>query len=337
MAGAGPRLYLVPMMRGAVGVVVCGLLLSCGGSSGSATGGSGGTATGGVGGVATGGVGGTGASSGGSSGAAGAITVRLANVYQRSGATSGTAFDIYDDMYDGQPQPSMSGKPIIAGLAFGTISTYVQPRFIDTNGTAVRLTALPAGSAPSDTKDAKEFWGSTDDGSHLQLTVVMVSNGTDDGSLLSGLGVHDYIEKGYDPNLEAMGPLDPPPPTGQGEYLVAEGVIDNVITNAPDYFFFIDDSCTPPLNGNPNVPGLPLVFSTGTISVNDFSEFPASPGGHQISIVAWTDPTTPACADLLGRRQATASVSVAAGQQIATFIYGSSLTDLHLLTGPIAP
>jgi hypothetical protein len=30
-------------------------------------------------------------------------------------------------------------------------------------------------------------------------------------------------------------------------------------------------------------------------------------------------------------------VSVAAGQQIATFIYGSSLTDLHLLTGPIAP
>jgi hypothetical protein len=277
-----------------------------------------------------------GASTGGSSGAAAAITVRLANLYQRSGGTSGAALDIYDDMYDGQPQPSVSGKPIIAGLTSGTISIYVKPRFVE-NGTAVRLTALPAGSSPSDTTDAKDFWGSTDDGSHLQLTVVMVNNGTDDRSALSGLGVHDFVEKGYDPNLEVMGPLDPPPPTGQGEYLVSESVIDDVITNSPDYFFFIDDSCTPPLNGNPTVTGLPLVFSTGNISANDYAEFSASPGAHQISIAAWSDPTTPACADLLGHRQATAPVSVAAGQQIATFIYGSSLTDLHLLTGPIAP
>jgi hypothetical protein len=161
---------------------------------------------------------------------------------------------------------------------------------------------------------------------------------------LASLEYDTFLEKGDEtkPGLTtplSTGPLAPPPPAGQGEYLVNLNAINDFDFGYPagSYFFFVDDSCTPPLNGNPNLPGIPFVNAAGATAPDDFSQFAASPGPHNISIVAWPDPTTPTCAALLGSRQGTTTVSVAAGQQIVTFIYGSSLTDLHLLTGPIAP
>ena len=330
-------------------VVVCAVLISCGGSGGmGAAGGSGGSgagggsggsgAVGGSGGMgAAGGSGGMGALGGGS-GAAGAITVRVANTFVRKGMTSGATIDIYDDMYDTGPQPSVSGKPVIAGLAYGSMSDYVKPRFTDLHGTAVRLTALPAGASPNDTADGQEFWGTADDGSHPQFTLLVVAESPGDGTPLSGLSVHTYAEKGEDDLGADMGPLAPPPPAGQGEYLVATNPLDDGLFTPPvgDYFFFVDDSCTPPLNGDPFVPGVPLIFGDGQSST--FALFGASPGSHSLSVVAWLTATTPTCAQLLGAtRQGTTAVTVAAGQQIIAWVYGTSLSDLHLLVGPIAP
>ena len=113
--------------------------------------GAGGSTSDGGGGLGAAGIGGA---SGGSSGAAGAITLRVENVFRPSGSTTGPALDIYDDMYGGAGlQVSLSGKPIIAGLGYGKMSAYVRPHFVDDGGTAVELTALPAGSPSDDTTE----------------------------------------------------------------------------------------------------------------------------------------------------------------------------------------
>jgi hypothetical protein len=347
------------LMRGCAVVAACVWLIGCGGTGGAANGGAGGQpmvggaggqgtagaagnhgAAGASGGSATGGAGGSvagaGGASGGSSGAAGAITLRVAHTFLQSGKTTGPALDIYDDMYNGGPQASASGKPLIAGLAYGKMSSYVKPRFVDLGGTAVRLMALPAGSPSTDFADAIDLWGDPDDGSHPQLTVQLVGESLSDATPLAGLAYHAWIEKGNDVFSGAMGPLAPPPPAGQGEYLVSGS--DAIATEPVGGFstyFFVDDDCTPPLNGDTNLPGVPLVAID--ISVSSFALFPAAPGPHAISLVATTGSSTPVCSDLLGSRQGIATVSVAAGQQILTLVYGSSVTDMHLLTGPIAP
>jgi hypothetical protein len=44
-------------------------------------------------------------------GGAGVVTVRVVNLTLASGPTAGPSLDIYDDMYDGSLQPSVSGTP----------------------------------------------------------------------------------------------------------------------------------------------------------------------------------------------------------------------------------
>jgi hypothetical protein len=320
------------MMRGAVGVVICGLLFSCGGGGGATTG-SGGSGAAGSSGYCN--------NSGGNSGTNGQITARVANTFLTSGTKSGPAVDIYDDMYNNcQVQPSETGTPLIANLRYGTMSGYVKPRFVDADGGAVHLVALPAGSPSTDTKDAWAFWGGIDDGSHPQITLLLVNQGSSGSGPLAGFEYSVFYEKGEAPySAIDRAPLAPPPPSGQGEYLVNTEAINTVTQGGPgSYFFFVDDSCTPPLNPNPNFPGLPYVNTVGPVSPGDFSQFAETPSTtHQISIVGWNGSAPPACSSLLGSKQGTTTVGVAAGQQIITFIYGSSSTDLHLLAGPIAP
>src|SRR5579871_3053132 len=229
-------------MRGWVTVVACAVLCSCGasngGTSGAASGGAGGqSARGGAGGQgalpgsggaggSSAGVGGSGSAGAGGSSAGGAggllLTVRLAHTFVPSGMTTGPALDIYDDMYGGGLMPSLSGKPIIAGLTYGTISDYVKPRFVENGGTNVQLVALPAGSSPNDTADAQPLWLGMDDGSHPQVTVMLDTSGPPfTSNPLSAIDWTPLFEKGDDgappPSPQQMGPLAPPPPAGQGE------------------------------------------------------------------------------------------------------------------------
>jgi hypothetical protein len=44
----------------------------------------------------------------------------------------------------------------------------------------------------------------------------------------------------------------------------------------------------------------------------------------------------PTCAQLK-RKQGTTSISIAAGEQVEAYVYGTSVTDLHLATAPIQP
>jgi hypothetical protein len=308
-------------MRTLVGMVACGFLISCGGG-----GGAGGTGAGGQGGTSGGG-----ATSGGVSG----VSVRVMNFFLPSG-TTGPTIDVYDNLVLG---PSASAKPIISGLAYGTVSAYVKPHYTSPNNTRVTLTALPAGSAPTDTTDAQQIWG-TDDGSNAQVTVVLTGQGGGVGGTslppLAGLSFLGLVEKGSDPN-DGMGPLAPPTPAGQGEFL-AGGGLNATTVGPPGYYLFIDDSCTAPLNGDPNQPDLPQIEAVdGKAPVSNFALFAAAPGSHAVSVVVQEASSTLPTCDQLTPKQGTITQNITAGQQILAFVYGSSLTDAHVLLAPIAP
>jgi hypothetical protein len=276
-------------------------------------------------------------STGGGPGAASMVTVRLANFVATEGV-SGRALDIYDDL-SGASVPA-SAQPLVANLAYGAVSGYVHPHVVTDpiRAGSIALTALPAGSPPTDTSDALPVWEMPpDDGSHPQLTVLLTYQGSNllDTGPLEGIAFSSFVEKGDDPS-GGTGPAAPAPPGGQGEFLVStQGAPRSVMVAAG--YFFVDDSCTPPLNGDPNMPGVPFIYATGMAPYANttFSLFPASPGSHPISIAPWTDVQAPMCSDLTQRVAAT-TVTVAAGQQIFAFVYGTSATDIHLVTAPIA-
>jgi hypothetical protein len=302
-------------------VAACGFLISCGG------GGSGGTGAGGQGGTSGGG-----ATSGGVSG----LRIRVVNTFLPSGTTGPTV-----DIYDNSPTAlTSSSKPIISGLAYGTVSAYVTPHYAGPNVLRVLMTALPAGSAPTDTTDAQQIWG-TDDGSNAQVTVVLTAERNDiigtSPPPLAGMSFTGWVEKGGDPE-DGMGPLAPAPPSGQGEFLASDGPIGaTTLGSGPGYYFFIDDSCTPALNGDTDVGSVPYIFAVdGEAPVSSFALFAAAPGSHSISIVASTNSETPPCSALTPM-QGTTTQAVTAGQQILAFVYGSSATDVHVLLAPIAP
>jgi hypothetical protein len=331
-------------------VVLAGAsLISCGGGSGKTatggpvnTGGTGGPLNGGTGGAFDGGTGGAGGpAADGGLGPTSGVSVRFVNTFLPSGTTGPTL-----DLYDATPAPYGSGlfatpaTPLATGLGYGAVSDYVAPHLAVAGGTSVFLMALPAGSPPTDTTDAVGIWPGADDGSHAQLTLLLENLGPSNlpgAGALDGLSSTIFVEKGDDGSGN-FGPLAPAPPTGQAEFLTSTAPI--TVTPAPlvaSYYFFVDDSCTPPLNGDPSEPGVPFLFALSTATPSSFfALFPASPGPHQLSVVAWSDAVLPTCAQLSARQGAT-SATVAAGQQVIAFVYGASLSDLHLVTAPVRP
>lgn len=324
-------------MRGWVALLALGALISCGGRGGKA-------ATGGSGGLSGGGGDGGGGGAGGRAvdaavgiGPASGMSIRFINTFLPSGTTGPTV-----DLYDAMELPDGDGAvivipvtPLVTGLAYGAVSDYVRPHLAEAGSTAISLAALPAGSPPTDATDAIEVWSGVDDGSHAQVTLLLENLSPGSPGALGGIGSAVFVEKGDDSGGNA-GPLAPAPPTGQAEFLASTAPID-VTPTVGNYYFFVDDSCTLPLNGDPTFAGTPYLFALPTATPKSFfALFPADPGAHQLSVVASPDGVLPTCAQLTARQGAT-SVTVGAGQQIIAFVYGSSLTDLHLVTAPIAP
>jgi hypothetical protein len=257
------------------------------------------------------------------------MSMRVVNLFDPK-AVAGPALDIYDVQLNGQ-----QATPVATNVAYGSASAYFTPH-VPANAfgqPTVELFALPAGEDPvADKADAQGIGGAEDDGSHPQITWVLTA---DTGSAfgtgpLAGLSFSSRIEKG-DSNGDKS-PVAPPAPSGQGEILVDTSALSSA--NGALYLM-IDDSCTPPTNGDSNMPGVPYL-STGAIDGNStsFSIFPTAPGTHQVSVVSWTQSTTPTCAQLTARQGAT-SIDVTAGQQVETYVYGTSLTDLHLAVAPL--
>jgi hypothetical protein len=273
-----------------------------------------------------------GSSSGGGGGAAApagsasAVSLRFVNVFVTAAKQAGPAVDIYDT------QAGQAAKPLIAGLAYGAVSGYVHPTA--SNGVST-FYALPAGEDPvAKQSDAVTGGVLQDDGSHPQETIRVTGEpGTTDGGPLGGLNFASIVEKGTDNGGKA--PVAPPPPAGQGEILVDTGAFSGVSATTPNYLL-IDSSCAPPLNGDPLAKGVPEIFAAAGPAASNFAEFVTTPGAHQVSVDIEAPGASPTCATLT-TKQSTSTVTVAAGQQILAFLYGTSATDAHLAYARVAP
>lgn len=264
-----------------------------------------------------------------SSGPAGDTSVRIGNFYADQNLVAGPALDLYDTPV------GQAATPILTAVPHGSFSDYVHPH---ESGGAVLLYVLPTGEDPVANKaDDKGVGGYMDNGSKLQETLVLASEGkSGSGCMAPGpiceLDVNTVIEKGDDAN-GGTGPVASPPAAGKGELLVSTHVLQDENLHS-EYYFFVDASCDPALNGDASQePGLPYIFAT---SAPEQSIFPTTPGTHQISVVAYPQGTLPTCA-ALAPKQGQTSVTVADGQQTLVYVYGTSDTDLHLAIGPIQP
>jgi hypothetical protein len=263
---------------------------------------------------------------------ASSASIRVANLYAPKGKP-GPAVDVYDTQLTG-----VAVTPILTNVGYGTVSTYVHPHILTTfPQKTVGLFALPAGENPATTTandDSKEIGGLIDDGSNAHMTIVLSA---DTGSLqipgpLSGLSDSTRMESGDD-GQGGKGPAAPSPSAGSGELLVDDTVVPQ--TGSIGLYLMVDKSCAPPLNGDPNVKGVPYVFAADGVSpVSSFAVFATPPGSHQVSVVSWISSTQPRCAQL-SKRQGATSVTVTAGQQVELFVYGSTFSDLHILAAPI--
>lgn len=264
-------------------------------------------------------------------GQAGQTSVRIGNFYDDQNLKAGPALDLYDTPL------GQAGTPLLTGVAYGSFSTYVHPH---ESGGVVTLYVLPAGEDPvANQADAKGIGAYQDDGSGLQETLVLASQGkVGSGCITTGpiceLDTSSVVEKGDDAN-GGKGPVASPPAAGMANLLVSTHAVDDENLDG-SYYFFLDDSCDPPLNGDASQePGVPYLFVPSG-STTSQAIFPAAPGTHQLSVVQFKNGSVPTCAELTPR-QGQKSVQVSAGQLVLVYLYGTSLTDLHLAVGPIQP
>jgi hypothetical protein len=259
-------------------------------------------------------------------------SIRVVNLYAPKGKP-GPALDIYDTQLTG-----VAATPILANVGYGTVSAYVHPHVLGTiPQKTVELFALPAGENPATTTandDSKAIGGLIDDGSNAVMTILVSADtgGDQIPGVLSGLQDSNRMEAGDD-GQGGKGPAAPIPPAGKGELLVDATVTPQ--TGSSGLYLMVDNSCAPPINGDPQIKNVPYIFAADSSSIpSQFAIFPTTPGAHQVSVVSWTSSVQPTCHQLK-QRQGSTSITVAAGQQDLVFVYGPTLSDLHIAVAPI--
>jgi hypothetical protein len=281
----------------------------------------------------------SGGSTAGGAGAESTLNLRIANFMSQTG-TAGPALDIYDDALTAAQSGGPTPVPLISNLAFGAVSAYFHPH-VPADGGYIHLLALKAGQDPiKDAADAGAFFVGAND--VAQVTVVLTYDGQEPLSSAPPLSAIDSIsfnmilEKGGGATFNGATASPPAiPSAGDGMFLARDSDVPGNLSGT-DYLM-IDDSCTAPLNGDPNRPGVPLIFSASSAAIqSEFALFPASAGSHQVSVVSFDTGTAPTCADLTPK-QGTMTVQLTAGEEALTFVYGTGPTDLHLAIAPIAP
>lgn len=272
----------------------------------------------------------------GAEGPVSTASIRVANMFSSS-RTPGGPLDIYDVQLN-DPNAKTKPVPIISNVAYGAFSDYVHPHILGTLTKAIELEALPAGSDPvADGSQAQGIGGLIDDGSGAQATIELEGPSDTDTLLpgpLAGLAVSMIMEKGDD-GQGGKGPAAPPVTDSGAQILASYGPAQQMIPGAGGYFLFIDSSCAPPLNGDPNDKTLPDIFAAdGVAPVSSFAVFATTAAAHHLTVAFDNSGTLPKCS-ALGPKQGDADVTLAAGQQALALVYGTKNTDLHIAVGVI--
>ena len=255
-------------------------------------------------------------SSNGSKGATGSAhgKVRVVNVFLRDGEAFGP-LDLYD-----VPNPAPDAKPLIEGLGYGEVSEYVGPKSISDRG---NLYLFPAGST---TRDDEKFGGQGisnagwNDGE--QSTVVI--------GAAPGLTAGDPTNLQYSEIPETDDSATWKPIAGKGAILANHSGA-GVDAKAASVTLVVDDQCPmriDPENSPGGGQGLDQLANGNAVT------YAVTPGSHDVALLAASyDSAVSACtaADAF----APTSVDVAAGGRVEVFVYGTSPTDLKVVTAPV--
>ena len=248
--------------------------------------------------------------------------IRVANFYA-SGGQPGGPIDLYDT-----PRPCPTDKPLIAGLGYGQLSSYVSPRSDASYG---NLYVFPAGSqvhaAPvigmqAGTNISNAGWKKGDQ----QTVVIGVDNST--GTPTTSFQTIDESgnESGSPTILTSV-------PSGQGLLVVnAFGVVH--ATSDPDADLSVDGACPSPVDpstGQPTSSDLPGNVMAG------LQNFLVASGSHTLGFVNEPAPgqgyTQAQCA--AASPASTTSVPVNAGSTQLVLLYGPSQQSVKFLTASI--
>ena len=287
-------------------------LVSCGGGGG----GSDASPGAGGGGAATTTSAATFGSSNGSKGATGSAhgKVRVVNVFLRDDKAFGP-LDLYD-----VPNPAADAKPLIEGLGYGEVSDYVGPRSISDRG---NLYVFPAGST---TRDDEKFGGQGisnagwNDGE--QSTVVI--------GAAPALTTGDPTNLQYSEIPETDDSATWKPIAGKGAILANHSGA-GVDARAASVTLVVDDECPmriDPENSPGGGQGLDQLANGNAVT------YEVAPGSHDVALLAAAyDSAVSACTAADAFAQAT--VDVDAGGRMEVFVYGTSPTDLKVVTAPV--
>lgn len=267
------------------------------------------------------------------------LNLRFANLMAGKGVAA-PAVDIYDDgLKDSTGAVVATAKPLVANLAYGAVSTYVHPG-LPSGGAPIRFYEMPAGSTPIASGAQAPQFGVAIDGDD-QATLILAWDSSDPPSATSllsvgNIGFASVVEKGDGAAFNANpGPPAPSPAAGQALLLASTSYLPQGLNNL--FYLMIDDSCAPPLNGDPNEPGVPMIFAaSGATPKSNFALFAASTGTHHVAVVSEPQGPTPTCKNLTAR-QGEQTVTLTAGEEAYAWVYGTSATDLHVAVAPLAP
>jgi hypothetical protein len=251
------------------------------------------------------------------------------------GTNPGPTLDIYDNLNSnstGATKLPKGVKPIIKGLRYGQFSDYVIPGEVHIGADSeMALSALISGE-PVGPKNQPTSFGTND---APQQTVVLSAPDT---GLANGLGGSNSLTYGSLDEKTGGTNGDSPPstaPSGQAVFALDTATIPKA-DNGGGTYFFIDDSCTPPINGDGNKDA-PDIFSSGAMADQDgpFPFFPTTPGSHGLAITFWA-PNTDATCDDVKPTAPQSTVNVDAGTVYMTIPYGVDAQHIQIAVGAIA-
>jgi hypothetical protein len=258
------------------------------------------------------------------------------------GTNPGPTIDIYDDLgATGGTTVTKLPKgavPIVKNLKFGQFSDYVIPH--ELAGIAgqgeVDFAAVESGKPLGPTNQPTNAGGLSKGTSAPQGTEVI--SAPDEAGLTNGLDGRDGLTSGV--LVEKTGGTngDSPPstaPSGQAVFALDTSTIPKA-DNGGGTYFFIDDSCTPPINGDGNK-AAPDIFSSGAMADQDgpFPFFPTTPGSHGLAITFWSQNTDATCADVTPTAPQS-TVTVNADTVYLTIPYGVDAQHIQIAVGAIA-
>ncbi|MCB0977807.1 MAG: hypothetical protein KDB02_10155 [Acidimicrobiales bacterium] len=236
-------------------------------------------------------------------------------------------------------------EPIVSNLAFGSFSVYVVPQVVRLQGSDTgesHFVVLPAGTKPSADNPLVLAGGLSEGVSPPQETEIL-SAPDPDSEGIPGVEPGPLGPAGvsltYGQIVEKKGGQQGAPPSSAPAGKAAFVVDTALLPVGPDnngIFFFVDESCSPPVNGD-GLKNLPDTFVSNDAAAGygPYAFFPVDAGSHKIAFTGLIGTTVPTCDQIKPTADQETSVSVETGDTVLVLPYGVDKDHVKIATAVI--